>query len=217
VRIRNTYAADTALSAGASLAGAIPLSYALQSGFAELRPTEVVLNIQTVDRKSELSVDDLWASRSKVRPGETVEFSVQLRGTGAREVVHRVSYQVPVGMPAGPLQVSVHDAQTANILDFAQTVNEPPHSAAQAVAFLNSLRPNHQMFLRIVRPEASFPVGHQQMIDPPPSVALLLNRWPASGSPALPQARVAEFPIDGITGEAAQLTGSRTIQIEVVE
>jgi len=214
VRIHNTYAADTAISGSAALAGAIPLSYVLQSGFAELAPASVQLDIQTTEKKAQLTVDDLWASRSKVHPGETVEFSVELRGDGANEVVRRISYQVPLGMPAGPLQISVHDAQTANILDYAQTVNQPPHSAVQAVEFLNALRPNHQAFLRIVRPEASFPVGHRQMPDPPPSVALLLNRWPASASPALPQARVAEFPIDGGN---AQVSGTRTIQIEVVE
>jgi hypothetical protein len=179
-----------------------------------LEPVEVRLNIQTAERKRQLTVDDLWASRAKVRAGEAVEFAVELRGEGGVEIIRRVTYRVPPGMPTGPLQVSVHDAQTANILDYAQTVNQQPQSAERAVEFLNALRPNHQAFLRVVRPAASFPVGHAQLPGPPPSVALLLNRWPASSTPAVPQARVAEFAIDGGGGQVA---GTRTIQIEVVE
>jgi hypothetical protein len=214
VKIDNTYAADTHVAGLASLAAAVPLSFVMQAGYAELVPERVKLDIRTAGQKNELIVDDLWASRSKVRPGETVEFVVELRGDGAQEMIRRVSYQVPLGMPKGPLQVSVHDAQTANVLDYAQTVNQPPHSATQAVEFLNALRPNHQAFLRVVRPEASFPVGHRQLADPPPSVALLLNRWPGSASAPLPQAKVAEFAIDG---GGNQIGGTRTIQIEVVE
>jgi hypothetical protein len=217
VTISNTYAADTAVASSAALSGAVPLSYLMQTGFADLTPAEVRLDIHTVETKQQLTIDGLWASRSKVRPGETVEFAVELRGEGARETVERVQFRVPPGIPAGPLQITVAEAAAANLLDFAQTLSQLPHSAAQATEFLNGLRPNHEAFLRIVRPEASFPVGYRQMPDPPPSVALQLNRWPAAATLPQPQAKVAEFAIGAGLTPRAMISGTRTIQIEVVE
>ena len=61
------------------------------------------------------------------------EMVLMVAGQPDKPVKAGDSYQIPAGMPAGPLQVSAHDAVTANVLDYAQTVNQEPHSADEAV------------------------------------------------------------------------------------
>jgi hypothetical protein len=214
VQIDNVYAVDSGAAAAASLGGAVPLSYLLQTGFGELVPQQITLDVRASEIKREFVVDDLWASQSKVRPGETVEFVVALRGEAGEELIRRIPYRVAPGETAGKLQITVADALTVNLSDFAQSLAKPPPTAIGAVEFLNGLRPNHQAYLRVLRPQATFAIGQQQLPDPPPSVTLLLNRWVSPSSRPLALSRIAEFPIDG--GGAA-VSGSRTIQIDVIE
>jgi hypothetical protein len=138
-----------------------------------------------------------------VRPGETLDVTVLLSGDNGLELVRKLSYRVPVGAPAGPLQLTATDASTINLTEYRQLVMSQPKSVEQLLTFLNALRVNTKGYLRVWRAETAYDVAGETLPDPPPSVSAL---------PALANSKLAEIAFDG--GDMV-VSGTRTIQVEV--
>jgi len=213
VAIDNTYASDNGAFLPASLAASIPLSYAMQSGFTELTPRVVELDVDVANESKQYRLDGFRASPATVHPGETVSFHVLLSGPGGSEVRRTAEWRVPIGQPAGNLVVTASDAFTVNVQDYGCIINQPPTTLAQVLKVLNGLRPNSNLNLRIARQTPGYTVRGYQLPDPPPSVAQLLRRQPGEALAAA-QSKIAEF--DFSVAEAA-ISGSKTIQIEIKE
>jgi hypothetical protein len=216
VRIENMFSGDASVPMQVSLAAAVPVAYALQSGFASLRLKSVDLTIDSSAAKHQWQIDQIWASRPVARPGETVELFVSLAGDEGAELKRKVAYQIPPGAPAGPLFFTVSDAMATNMTEFAGTLGAVPRSAAQVVTLLNSLRGNTRAYVRVWRPEPSFQVQGEDLPDPPPSVAMILTRSAvaAGGAGMGRNSKVAELEI-GV--DNAVVSGAKTLQVEVKE
>lgn len=216
LKLSNTYAGDFNLAAQAAVATATPVAYAMQSGFDSLRPKSVELNIDSFPRKRQFQIDQLWASRREVRPGESVELTVVLAGDNGAELTRKVTYLVPIGAPQGPLQFTVADANVTNVTEFRQLLTTTPKSASQLIEFINGLRANTQAYLRVWRTEPSYDVGGDTLPDPPPSLSMILARSQPSlsATPPVPNSKVAEF---SIPASDVVISGSKTIQVEVKE
>lgn len=216
LKLNNMYAGDFNVPMQVSLATAVPLAYVMQSGFEILNPKKVVLEIEAFPRKRQMQIDQVWASKREVRPGESLDLTVVLSGENGAEMTRTVSYQAPIGASTGPLQFTVADASTINFTEYRQLLGAPPKSAAQLISFMNSLRPNTKAYVRVSRAEPAFDVLGETFPDPPPSLALILARTQASlGSPSLAgNSKVAELEISA--GEMV-ISGSKTIQVEVKE
>ncbi len=216
LRIDNMYAGDMNLAAQVSMAAAVPLAYVMQSGFDSLQLKGVSLDIGSFPEKRQLQIDQVWSSKREVRPGESVDLTVLLSGENGAEITRNVTYRVPVGAPAGALQISAADATTINLTEYRQMLMAPPKSAAQLVAFLNGLRPNTNAYLRVWRAEPAYDVAGESLPGPPPSLGMILARSQnsLSGMPAPANSKIAEF---GIDAGGAVVSGSKTIQVEVKE
>jgi hypothetical protein len=211
VTVDNIYAAETNVALLASLAASIPLSYAMQSGFGQFKAKSVDLEIEVRDDRRLLRVEQLWTSRNRVRPGESFEAHLLLGGPGGVEMRRKVEYRVPVGAPAGQLQITAADAMTTNIVEYASILTQPPDSPERVVEILNGLRGNSAATLRISRVEPGFTVQGRHLPDPPPSLALLLRNDPGAATPAA-TSKLAQhdFPIAGWV-----VSGSRTTYVTV--
>ena len=216
VKLNNMYSGDLNLAAQAALATAAPVAYAIGSGFDAIQLKRVTLHIESFPHKRQLQIDQVWSSRRDVRPGETVDLTVALRGDNGTDVTRKVSYAVPVGASPGPLQFTVADASTINLTEFRQLVVSAPSSPAQLISFLNALRPNTKAYVRVWRMAPAYDVEGETLADPPPSVAMILARTQPSLSmmPALPNSKLAEMEIDA--GDMV-VSGTKTIQVEVKE
>jgi len=212
VKVDNVYSADNAAPLPASLAASIPLGYAMQSGYPEYRIRTINLRVETEEIKRQYYVDQLWTSPATARPGETVRIHTTLIGPGGAEARHQAEWRVPLGAPAGPLQITVTDALSTNAADYAHILTQPPASSAQVGRMLNGLRPNNIATIRVWRGEAGYLVQGQHLPSPPPSLALLLKRTPAAAAPAA-SSRLAEFDITA----PGPIGGSRTIQLDIKE
>lgn len=216
LRLRNMYAGDFNVPMQASLGTALPLAYALQSGFEGLRPRKIAVEIEAYARKRQLHIEQVWPSRRQVRPGEPLELTVVFSGESGVEVTRKVAYAVPVGTPAGPLLVAVTDASTVNLAELRQLLGAPPRSPARLIAALNGLRPNTTAWVRVMQPQRAFELLGATLPDPPASVAMILARTLSSaGNPALAaNSTTAELEI---SVPDMVISGSRTIQVEVKE
>lgn len=215
LRLNNMYAGEFSLPQQVSLATAVPLAYALQMT-ETLELKDVRLALDAYDQKKQLQIDQVWAWPRQVRPGETVELTVNLVSGSGTEVTRRASYRVPVGMPEGPLYFTVADGATTNLAEYRQWLGGAPRSAAQLLQFLNSLRANTKAYVRVWRAQPSYQAGGEEFPSPPPSLAQILARGQAALGPGAAGAgsKVAELEIRA--GDVV-ITGSKTVQVEVKE
>ncbi len=216
IRLDNMYSGDISVPAQVALGAAIPLSYALQSGFDYLKPKEISLTIEAFDNKKQLRIDQFWCSQREAKPGETVELTAVLSGDNGKEITRKASYTVPVGAPLGPLYFTAADGTTTNFAEFQQLVGTAPRSANQVIATANKLRDNTSAYIRVWRNDASYQVQGHDFPSPPASLAMLLARAQAqSGVPLVWHgSKIAELELRA--GDMV-VSGSKMAQVEIKE
>jgi len=214
--LNNMYASDTGSAMMASLSTAIPLAYVLQSGFDSLQVKKVALDIESFDEKKQLQIDSVYSGRREVRPGEKVELTTLLIGENGTELTRKIEYEVPLGLPPGPLCFTVADGMTTNLTEFRQIIGAQPKSISQLISTVNHLRANTKAYVRVWRPEPDFQLEGEDFPDPPPSVALILaGSQGALGS--ITQTRNSKLAELEIGAGDSVVNGSKTIQVEVKE
>ncbi|MBI5283072.1 MAG: hypothetical protein HY858_15405 [Candidatus Solibacter usitatus] len=210
VRIDNIYASELGAPQQVSAAVAAPVVAILQSGFDALKLRGLEIELDVSPEKKQLQLDNVWASRREVRPGETVEIMAAYSGDHGTEVTRTVSYAVPNGAPAGALFFTVTDGPSSNLAEYRQFLLTPPRSAPQLLSFLSGLHPSDRPYLRVWRQSASWQVQGENLPSPPPSMSLTLGRTAAQQ----PTTRVAE--IEMARGDSV-FAGSKTVQVDVKE
>src|SRR5262249_57949569 len=116
-------------AAQASLSAAVPLAYIMQSSFnASLPLKRAVIHIEAFDRKKQLTIEAVTASRREAHAGDKLFLNVTLAGENGAEVHHRVPYDVPIGAEPGTLYFTVPDANTPNISDLRAILSSTPRT-----------------------------------------------------------------------------------------
>jgi hypothetical protein len=215
IRLDDVYSGDNSVPQVASLSAATPVAYVMQSGFDSLRVKSVKLDIEALEKKRTLDIEDAVPSRRQVRPGDSVDLTVNLTADNGADESHTVRYQVPIGAQAGPLFFTVADGPQTSLVDLRFALTEEPRTAEQLLGLIGRLRDNNKAYVRVWRPETTFPAGVSELPAPPPSVALVMASSLGSGGLALgtlKNSRIAEMTIDAA---GRMVTGSKTVQIEV--
>jgi hypothetical protein len=216
LRVNNLYSADNGTPMQVSLSAAVPVAFAMQSGFDGLKLKKVTLNIEAFDQKKQLNIDGITTSRREVRPGEKVQLNVALTGDNGVEVNRIVEYQVPIGFEPGPLYFTVADASTANLADFRQVLTATARTPAQVLTTVNALHPNTRAYIRVWRTDPAFQLEGADLPDPPASVALILAGQQSS-SAGITQTRNSKLADMEVDVADMVVTGNKTVQVEVKE
>jgi hypothetical protein len=215
VRVNNMFAADNGSAMQGSLFAAVPVAYVLQSSFRNLQLKKVSLHIEGYDQKKLWNIDEVSATRTEARPGESVQLNVVLSGENGSEQTRHLSYPVPIGAQPGTLYFTVSDANTANAADFRQILVSAPKNPAQLIDTVNNLHPNTKAYIRVWRADTAFQLEGADLPDPPASVALILGGSQAhAGILQSKNAKVGEMELDG--GDMV-FSGSKTVQVEIKE
>lgn len=215
IAVNDVYAGDAGVAQLASVSTAAPVAYVLQGGFETLGVERISLDIEALEKKRTLDIEEVVAAHREVRPGETIELHVVLTPDGGGDQMHTVSYTVPVGADAGPLYFTVADGNQTSMQDLKFALANTPRTPEQLLDLIGRLRSNNKAYVRVWRPEASFPTGVSELPSPPPSVALVMASSLGNGALALnamKNSKIAEMEIDG---GGFLVTGSKTIQVEV--
>ncbi len=215
--IKNVFASDLSVAMQAAANSVVPLSFALQSGFQELKVKSASFILEPDELKKTVQIDQIWASRRDVRPGDSIDVSILFSGENGLEVTRSAHVQIPVGAPTGTLNLTVSDANGLNYPELAGLSPVAAGSPDQLIHELSAIRPSDSAYLRVWRQEPSFPLSGAELTDPPPSVSMILARGAGTGATMLFAIRgsaVAEMPVD--PGNYV-VSGSKTIQVEVKE
>jgi hypothetical protein len=210
----NMFAGDFNVPMQAALSTALPVAYALQNSLEPLRLKSIDLTLDAFAEKKQMTVEQIWASRREVRPGEAIELNVLLSTDNGREITKTVAYQVPVGAPLGPLYFTAADGATINAVEQRYLTMTQPQPADRMVSFLNSMHGSNKALIRVWRSDQAFNIDGQDLPDPPPSLAMILARGTTAAGAQGRTSTVAQIPFaDG----NSVIAGSKTIQVEIKE
>jgi hypothetical protein len=215
IRLDDVYSGDSSVPQIASLSAATPVAYVLQSGFDSLHVKRIKLEIDALERKRTLDIEEVAPSHHEVRPGDTVELAVNLTADNGADEMRTVRYQVPIGAPAGPLFFTVADGPQTSLMALRFALSTDPSTPEQLLSLIGRLRDNDKAYVRVWRPETSFPAGVSELPAPPPDVALVMAS--SIGSAGIPVGALRNSELAEITIDAAgrMVTGSKTVEVEV--
>jgi hypothetical protein len=136
----------------AALYVSLPVQFMLNSQFPDLEIRRIVVTSRVREDLQTARIEGVQASRLRVRPGDTVNFLIDLMmqdGTWKREVF---PVQIPRESPPGPLQVFVGDGASLTQLD--QQL-EPGllmvYNADQLIRALRNLRQSGTIYIKLYR------------------------------------------------------------------
>ena len=217
LRLDNMFAGPALVAQQLSLATAVPLAYVMQSGLEGLDVTAIDLDIESIDEERSMSIGRVWASKTRVRPGETVELAAALRDENENETIRKADYRVPLSAAPGPLNITFSDGNTLNMIEW-QTLGatRSAKDAAQLVNAANRLRRNDRLFASIWRPEREFRLGSETLPSPPASLQAVLAASAGNDAGVTNDWRstIEEIELDGFN---SVVEGSATMNLTITE
>ncbi len=223
LNIRDTFVSDSGLVQQVSTDAVVPLAFVLGAGFQTLHPKKMSFYLEASESKRQLQLSQAWTSTHDVRPGEPVVITALLEGEDGFEMSRSISYRIPSGAPAGPLNFTVSDGNTLNFPEFAGLSQSSLHTPEELIRTINAFRDSDAVYVRVWRQQPSFtisgPSPSGEISDPPPSVALVLSDPSNSvtSNAALTVTRGSQIAELSVPTPGYVISGAKTLQVEVKE
>jgi hypothetical protein len=170
----------------AALAGSVvatPLAYLMGSGSPDLRIEGIDLSVKSRDESSLATLEQVWSTKSEVKPGDHIEVIALLRLPGGQAVIQKIPVDIPESVSDKALMLAVGGGSNINALQFRLT---PPGSDArdihQVVKALNRMRRNNRLYALLMAPQRSFIMQGDEYPSPPPSLVQTFMADPAAAS-----------------------------------
>jgi hypothetical protein len=162
---------------------ATPLAYLMGSGFPDLRIEGIELSVRSRNEKSVATLEQVWSTKSEVKPGDHIEVIALLRLPGGQAVTQRIPVDIPESVSDRALMLAVGGGSNINALQFRFA---PPGSGArdvpQLVKALNRMRRNNRLYALLMAPQRSFIMQGDEYPSPPPSLIQTFMADPAAAS-----------------------------------
>lgn len=171
----------------------------LNNSIGSVDVESIDVDLEVVDRWKWRQIEEMQLDRRKLRPGDTVELNLVLRGYREAEERIRVPLQIPESLRGrGELSVVVTDAEGADQLTMRRGTARTLEGLADR---WRSRRDAGQLYVFLVADRSGLHVGDQTLADPPPSVRNRLDGDPAPQQRVWTEHQVLEeiaVPVDGI-------------------
>jgi hypothetical protein len=217
VKIENMFSGDNNSQAFASLAVVLPLSYLMGSGFENVDVESIIVDIKSLEEKRTAVLDRVWANRSEIRAGETLNLSAYLRASNGEEQVEKIPLEIPSDVPSGMLLVTVADGSTLMAVEnrFLRQ-NFIPRDLDQLIRAINNIRKNDRVYVRLQRPEPSVIIRGEELSSLPPSFSTVItsDRSSSSSLMTLRSSNLYEYELPSTP---YVISGQRTLSIEVID
>jgi hypothetical protein len=183
VDFQDVLSGEAGTTAMAGSAAALPLTYLMGGDFPDLRIEGIDLSVQSRNERSLATLEQVWSSKSVVRPGDHIEVTALLRLPGGQELTQKIPVDIPGSVNDKGLSLVVGGGSNINALQFRLT---PPGSGArdihQLVKALNRMRRNNRLYALLMAPQHSFIMQGDEYPSPPPSLIQTFMTDPAAAS-----------------------------------
>ncbi len=183
VNLQDVLSGDIGTASMVGSVPAIPLAYLLGSGLPDLHIESIELSVKSRNERSLAILEQVWSTKSEVKPGDHIDVIARLRLPGGQAVIQKIPVDIPESVNDKMLTLVVGGGSNINALQFRLT---PPGSAArdihQLVKALNRMRWNNRLYALLMAPQPSFSMQGDEYPSPPPSLVRTLMADPAAAS-----------------------------------
>jgi len=183
VDFQDVLSGDVGINALAGNLVATPLSYLLGSGFPGLHVEGVEFSVRSRNERSVATLEQIWSTRSEVKPGDHIEVFGLLHLPGGQAVTQKIPVDIPESVSDKGLMLAVGGGAAINMLQFRLT--QPGSSARdipQLVKALNRIRRNNRLYALLMAPQRSFILEGDEYPSPPPSLVQTFMSDPGAAS-----------------------------------
>ncbi len=171
----------TANMVGATVAS--PLAMLMSSGFPDLKVQAIDLSIESLDEKRSATIEQVWSTKSEVRPGDHLEVTALLRLPWGATLTEKIPVDVPASVTDKMLTLMVGGGSSINALEFRfSALGGNARDSQQLVRALNRMRRNNRLYGLLMTPQRSFMMQGDEYPSPPPSLLQTFMADPAAAS-----------------------------------
>lgn len=181
VDLEDVLASDSGAANAAGVVVAMPLNYLLSSDFPGVRVDGIDLAVNVEDQDRTANLNEAWASKSEVSPGETIDVMAVVRTPSGEALSQKIPVRIPVNVSSKVLQLVVGSGSAINALEGRLTpLASQPRDVHQMVRALNQMRRNNRLYALLLAPEGSFRLAGDEFPSPPPSLLQTFLADPAA-------------------------------------
>jgi hypothetical protein len=171
VDVENVVSSDINTPTAATAAISAPLTYLLGTAFPDLRVEGIDLEIVSRSEKRVATIEQVWSSKSEVRPGENIEVTAVLRTPSGESLVKKIPVDIPESVSDKTLSLVVGSGSSINSLQRRLSpLTTTPRDLRQMVRALNRMRRNNRLYALLMAPQRSFVLQGDEYPSPPPSL-----------------------------------------------
>jgi len=162
---------------------AMPLAMLMSSGFPDLKVQDIDLSVDSLDEKRSATLEQVWSTKSEVRPGDHLEVTALLRLPWGATLTEKIPVDVPGSVTDKMLSLVVGGGSSINAMEFRfSALGGTPRDAQQLVRALNRMRRNNRVYGLLMAPQRSFVMQGEEYPSPPPSLLQTFMADPAAAS-----------------------------------
>lgn len=162
---------------------AAPLAMLLSSGFPDLKVQDIDLAIESLDERRSAAIDQVWSTKSEVRPGDHLDVTALIRLPSGVTETEKIPVDVPESVTDKMLSLVVGGGSSINAMEFRFTgLGSTPRDAQHLVRALNRMRRNNRIYALLMAPQRSFVMAGDEYPSPPPSLLQTFLADPAAAS-----------------------------------
>lgn len=215
VDLEDVMASDTSAANAVGLVVAAPLNFLLSSDFPGLRVEGIDVDLAAENKSQAASIDEAWASKSEVQPGDSVDVMTVVRTPGGETVTEKIPVQIPENVNSRMLSLVVGSGSAIDAMEGRITpLAAQPRDVHQMVRALNRMRHNNRVYALLMAPSSSFRLQGEEFPSPPPSLLQTFLTDPAASRATLSATSVVG---DFETGPTPYtVAGQQTLLLRVV-
>jgi hypothetical protein len=150
---------------------AAPLSMLMSSGFPDVKIRDIDLSAVALNEKRTATIEQIWSTKSEVRPGDHMEVTALLRLPSGETLTEKIPVEVPASVTDKMLSLVIGGGSNLNALEFRFTaLGGMPRDSEQLVRALNRMRRNNRVYALLMSPQRSFTLQGDEYRSPPPSL-----------------------------------------------
>jgi hypothetical protein len=183
VRIEDVASGEINTAAVAGAAVSSPLNYLLSGNFPGMSIQGIDITIISTDEKRVAKLEQVWSTKSQVRPGDRIEVTGLLRTPSGETVVEKIPVDIPESVDGKRLSLIVGSGASLNALQNRLTpISTTPRDLHQLVRALNRMRRNNRLYALLMTPQRSLTLQGEEYPSPPPSLVQTFLADPAVSS-----------------------------------
>lgn len=183
INIEDVISSEFSSAGQAGAAVAVPLSYLLNGQFPMIGIRDISLHISARDESRTATLEQVWSTRSEVRPGDRIEVTAVERTPSGQTLTQKIPVEIPQSVSDKTLSLVVGSGAAMNALqlNFIHP-GSPPRDLHQLVRELNRTRRNNRLYALLMAPQRSFVMEGTDFPSPPPSLLQTFMADPAVSS-----------------------------------